>query len=81
MDKDRFNAILPIIIGDLVKKIAIELNISDKDAITKLYLSHLYELLEKEQTKFWQYSTEKLFEMFSQEVKSGKISYPQIWGD
>lgn len=78
MDKNQFDAIFSIIVGDLVKKIAITLNLSDRDAIKELYSSHLYELLEKEETKFWQYSTEKLYEMYLEEINSGKITFPQV---
>ncbi len=78
MDKSKFNAVFSIIVGALVKKIAITLNLSDKDAITELYSSHLYEILEKEETKFWQYSTEKLYEMFLEQRNSGKITFPQV---
>lgn len=78
MDKNKFDAIFPIISAALVEKIVIELNISDKDAVTELYSSYLYEMLEREETKFWQYSTEKLFEMFLEQRNSGKISFPQV---
>lgn len=78
MDKSKFDAIFAIVIGDLVKKIAITLNLSDKDAIKELYSSHIYELLEKEETKFWQYSTEKLYEMFFEQRDSGKMTFPEI---
>lgn len=78
MDKSKFEAVFPIISADLVEKICIELNLSDENAITKLYSSHLYEVLEKEETKLWQYSTEKLFEMFLEEINNGKITFPQV---
>ncbi len=78
MDKSKFDAVFSIIVGDLVEKIARTLNLSDKDAITELYSSHLYEILEKEETKFWQYSTEKLYEMFLEQRNSGKITFPQV---
>jgi hypothetical protein len=78
MDKSKFHAIFSIIVGDLVEKIAITLQLSDRNAITELYSSRLYELLEKEETKFWQYSTEKLFEMFLEERDTGKITFPQV---
>jgi hypothetical protein len=78
VDKNKFNVVFPIICSALVEKIVSELNITDKDAIVGLYSSHLYELLEREETKVWQYSTEKLFEMFSEEINSGKINFPQV---
>ena len=81
MDKSKYDAVFPIISSALVEKIAIELNLSDKDAITLLYSSNLYEMLEKEETKVWQYSTEKLFELFLEERNNGKITFPQVWGE
>lgn len=78
MDKSKFNAVFPIICSALAEKIATELNLSDKEAVTELYSSHLYEMLEQEETKVWQYSTEKLFELFLEERNSGKISFPQV---
>jgi len=78
MDKSKFDAVYPIISAVLVGKIAAELNLSDKEAVTELYSSHLYEMMEHENTKLWQYSTEKLFELFLEERNSGKISLPQV---
>ncbi|MHB1654176.1 MAG: hypothetical protein ACYCVD_17130 [Desulfitobacteriaceae bacterium] len=78
MDKSKFDAVYPIICAVLVEKIAAVLNLSDKDAVIELYSSHLYEILEHENTKLWQYSTEKLFELFLEERNSGKISFPQV---
>ncbi|MCG8500597.1 MAG: hypothetical protein MJB12_09350 [Firmicutes bacterium] len=62
MDKSKFDAVFSIISAALVEKIATELNLSYKEAITELYSSQLYQILEREETKLWQYSTEKLFE-------------------
>lgn len=78
MDKNKFDAVFPIISAALVEKIAVELNLSDEEAVTELYSSHLYEILEQEETKLWQYSTEKLFEMFLEQRDSGNINFPQV---
>jgi hypothetical protein len=78
MDKSKFDAVFPIICSALAEKIAAELNLSDKDSVTELYSSHLYEMLEQEETKLWQYSTEKLFDLFGEERNSGKITFPQV---
>ena len=79
MEKIKFDAVFPIICSALAEKIASELNLADEDAIKKLYSSRTYELMEREETKFWQYSTEKLFEMYLEESSTGKISFPQVW--
>lgn len=78
MDKGKFDAIFPIISLALTEKIATELNLSDKVAIEELYSSRLFEILEQEETKLWQYSTEKLFDLFLEERNSGNISFPQV---
>lgn len=78
MDKSKFNSVFPIICSNLVEKIAVELNLSDKEAVLELYSSHLYEMLEQEETKVWQYSTQKLFELFKEEINTGNIVFPQI---
>lgn len=78
MDKSKFDAVFSIISAALVEKIATQLNLSDKEAIIELYSSHLYEMLEQEETKLWQYSTEKLLEMFLEERNNGNIRFPQV---
>lgn len=47
MDKSKFDSVYPIICSALVEKIAAKLKLSDKDAVTELYSSHLYEILEQ----------------------------------
>ncbi|GCD11585.1 hypothetical protein LGL55_12270 [Clostridium tagluense] len=78
MEKSKFDVVFPIICSALVEKIMAELNLSDKDGVINLYSSHLYETLEQEETKVWQYSTEKLFELFLEERNSGNITFPQV---
>ena len=60
MEKSKFDAVFPIICSALVEKIMAELNLSDRDVITKLYSSHLYEILEREETKVWKYIVYRL---------------------
>lgn len=48
------------------------------DAITKLYNSELYAILEQEDTKVWQYSTDMLYSLLEQEEKTGKIEFPDV---
>ncbi|WP_461206488.1 hypothetical protein [Clostridium sp. DL1XJH146] len=78
MDKYKFDAVFPIISAALVEKIAIELKLLDEQAVSELYSSYLYKVLEREETKLWQYSTEKLFDMFLEEKNSGEIHFPQV---
>ena len=76
MEKNKFAVILPVIVGGLANKIIEEFNISEADVLDKLYNSELYSVLEKEETKFWHYSVPKLFELWDNELKSGKLELP-----
>lgn len=76
MGHDQFAALMPYIITDLAKMIANKQNLSEKDAIIKLYSSKLYEFLEIEETKVWHYSTPMLYSLLEQEEKTGKIEFP-----
>ena len=78
MGHEQFAAIMPYISADLVAMIAKKKNLTEEEAITMLYSSKLYEALENEETKVWQYSTRMLYSLFEQEEKSGTILYPDV---
>lgn len=40
--------------------------------------SKLYAILEQEETKVWQYSTEMLYSLFKQEEETGKVEFPDV---
>ena len=72
-----FQAVLQIISSRLVQMIAKEMRISDRQALTLLYSSMLYEKLEREETKVWHLSVPTLFELFIEEQETGKIIFPE----
>ena len=78
MGQEQFAAIMPYISADLVALIAKKKNLTEEEAITKLYSSKLYESLENEETKVWQYSTRMLYSLFEQEEKTGTILFPDV---
>ena len=78
MGQDQFNAMIPVISADVVKMITEKRGVSEKDAIKLLYASKLYEALEKEETKVWQYSTPMLYSLLEQEWENGTIRYPDV---
>lgn len=78
MSQEQFIALMPYISADLVGMIADKQSISHEEAITKLYSSKLYEALENEETKVWQYSTQMLYTLFEQEEKNGSIQFPDV---
>lgn len=78
MDENRFSAILPIFLASLADRIANDFHLSEENAIEKLYASQLYAFLSDEKTKVWHFSTEKLFDLFCIELKTGKIEFPEV---
>ena len=76
MDKNKFEAIMPIIIGGLVNKIIEEAHLSEDEAFEKLYNSELYIALENEKTKVWTYSIPRLFYLFQNEMETGILVLP-----
>ena len=78
MDKEKFSVILPIIVSDLTAFIVDKENLSEKEAIRMVYSSQIYKYLENEDTKFWHYSTGKLYLMLKEEQKNGNITLPDI---
>ena len=75
MGQEQFAAIMPFICADLVGMIAQKEEIPESQAISKLYNSDLYAMLEQEETKLWHYSTDMLYSLFSQEERTGKIDH------
>ena len=78
MNPSQFAAIMPYISADLIGMIAEKENISENAAITKLYNSELYAILEQEDTKVWHYSTHMLYSLLKQEETTGKIEFPDV---
>ncbi|MCL0080757.1 hypothetical protein M1N64_00760 [Peptococcaceae bacterium] len=72
-----FQAVLQVIVSRLAQMIAKEINISDKDALRRLYSSKLYEKLEQEETKVWHLSVPTLFSLFIEEQETGNITFPK----
>ena len=77
MDKEKFEALLPIFTADLIQKIIEQKKILQDDAISLFYNSKLYMLLENEKTKIWHYSTDKLFQLLEEELITGNFELPE----
>ena len=74
---NEIKAMLELIMPRLVNTIMENMGISEKDALTMLYTSKLYEQLDKDETKLWHLSVPTLFEMFREELETGHITYPE----
>ena len=77
MDKDKFAALMPVIVGGLAIKIIEETHVSENEALEKLYNSELYTALENEKTKVWTYSVPKLFDLYQNEINTGSLELPE----
>jgi hypothetical protein len=77
MDQLKFEAIMPIIVNDLASRVAQAQGILEKEAVIRLYSSILYAKLEQEKTKVWQFSGEQLLELYLEEQRTGKITFPE----
>ncbi len=77
MDENKLIGILPMITSALAAKISENENISEDAAISKLYKSKLYNMLENENTTVWQFSVTKLFELYQEEMATGSIDFPE----
>lgn len=78
MSQEQFAAMLPCITDDLASVISKRQSISEIEAVTKLYRSRLYALLEQEDTKLWHYSTDMLFHLLEQEEQTGILNFPDV---
>lgn len=77
MNKDRFTALMSIITADIIGKIMDKYKLDENKAMALFHKSEVYEALEKEETKVWQYSSEMIVELFDRE-KNGKLEFPEV---
>jgi len=77
MDDNRFEAILPFITAALADRISTSYNLDENTSIKNFYKTKLYSYLENEETKVWQYSVEKIFDLYRQEIETGSLELPE----
>lgn len=77
MNKDRFVALMITITPDIINKIMYKYGLNEDRAMILFYKSKIYKLLEKEETKLWQYSSEMIVELFDRE-KNGRLELPEV---
>ena len=76
MERSKFAAILPLLIGGLTNKIIETTGVSEDEALEKLYNSELYAAIENEETKVWTYSVPMLYDLYHAEITTGKLELP-----
>ena len=77
MDCKKFEAMLILIVPQVVQLIVENHRISEVEASKSFYQSALYALLEQEDTKLWHLSPMALYHMFDEEKKTGSITFPE----
>lgn len=77
MDKAKFDALLTLIVPQVVHLIIQKYGLDEIEASKQFYISQVYALLEQEDTKLWQLSPLKLFSMYDEEQNNGTITFPE----
>jgi len=77
MENNSFELVLQTISTGLVSKIISDSKLTEDVAMEKLYLSELYSTLEREETKVWHYSVPLLYELYKQEIATGRLTLPE----
>ena len=77
MDKKKFESMLILIVPAVIKLIVENSNLDEIAAADLFYNSMVYEKLEQEDTKLWHLSPLTIFNMFDEEQKTGKVTYPE----
>ncbi len=74
---DEMKAMLEFIVPRLIESIVTDRKVDEKEALTLLYSSKLYEQLAREETKLWHLSVPTLYAMWTEEQDTGTITYPE----
>ena len=77
MNKDRFVALMIMITPDIINKIMNKYGLDEDRAMILFYKSKVYKLLENEETKLWQYSSEMIVELLDRE-QNGRLEFPEV---
>lgn len=77
MEPQKFEAMLILIIPQVIELIEQRLSMDEITASKEFYNSEVYSLLEEEDTKLWHLSALTLFTMFQEEKETGTISFPE----
>jgi len=77
VEQDKFAVMMEMLVPQVVALISERKGISAREAIGLFYASALYERLEEEETKLWRLSAQTLYDLFEEELTTGKITYPE----
>lgn len=77
MEQKKFEAMLVLLVPQVVHLISENYNFTEVEAAKSFYESKVYSVLEQEDTKLWHLSPLTLFYMYDEEQKTGEISFPE----
>lgn len=77
MEKRKFEAMLVLIVPQVVNLIVESYPYGEVEASKEFYSSKVYSLLEQEDTKLWHLSPLTLFNMFDEEKQTGMFAFPE----
>lgn len=77
MADKKFEAILTLLVPQVVQLIAENYPLDEIAASRAFYESSVYSLLEQEDTKLWHFSPLTLFNMFDEEKRTGVFEIPE----
>lgn len=77
MEKKKFEAILTLIVPEIISLIMKHYLFDEVTASKEFYNSNVYSLLEQEDTKLWHFNPLTLFNLFDEEQKTGDFTFPE----
>jgi len=77
MNDDQYSAFLAVLVPEVIGLIVRRHDIGEVEATRRFYSSELYARLSDEKLKLWHYSSETLYALYDEEVKSGRITFPE----
>ena len=77
MERRKFEAVLMLLVPQVIHLIAEKCSYDEVTASKEFYGSMVYSLLEQEETKLWHLSALTLFNMFDEEKRTGKFTFPE----
>ena len=77
MADQKFEAILTVLVPQVVQLICENASVDEVEASREFYESKVYSLLEQEDTKLWHFSPLTLFNMYAEEKRTGSFEIPE----
>lgn len=77
MDQKTFEAILMLLVPQVIDLIVKNYGLDEISATKAFYESKLYSVTEEEDTKVWHFSPLPLFCLFDEEKRTGEITFPE----